>query len=150
MKALWLGLVLVAACAEVQLPVRFALAPAQAGPAAVDNLVRALAASGITPATVDRQTGIVQTEWQDTNFMYGQVQDQTATIVRRYTITLAPAGSGLEVLVRMDTQRCAQGTFSSGPNGFHGTCVQMDGVVAQHQKDLNALGAKLKQALGAS
>ena len=60
---------LVVACGGPQKPVTF-VTSAKAE-SAVDTVSRTLAAEGQTPANVDRQANIVQTEWKDTGFGYG-------------------------------------------------------------------------------
>jgi hypothetical protein len=144
MKRIVFAMALVCGCAQEQRVVRFVV-PSAADP--IDTLTRALAQSGYTPAGVDRQSGIVTTRWEDTGFLYGQLQNVGATIVRRYTITVGPASTGSEVLVRADTQRCAQGTAVITDAGVNGVCERMDGLVPKHQEDLDELGGKLRQAL---
>lgn len=153
MKTLCLSVLVLAAsgasggCAEVQKPVRFTLA-AQ-GNGALDETVRALAVSGHIAGSVDRQAGIILTQWRDTGFMYGSVQGATATIVRRYVLTVTPTSTGADLILRADTQRCAQGTFTVVDGGvLQGACEQLDGLVPKHQEEMDALGATLRGALG--
>ena len=128
------------ACVSPQTPVTF-LTPTM--PArALDTVVRTLAAEGQSPASVDRQANVVQTEWQNTGFGYGQVQGVNATIVRRYTVTLALWEAGTNVTVRMDAKRCPAGDLRA-------TCEEASGIPGSMQKDLDALGAKLRAALAA-
>jgi hypothetical protein len=68
-------------CGSPQKPVTF-LTSAKAE-TAIDVVNRTLAAEGHTPAGGDRQANIVQTEWKDTGFLYGQVQNTPASIVGR-------------------------------------------------------------------
>jgi hypothetical protein len=137
---------LLAACVSPQAPVAFTTA--NKAESALDTVSRALAAEGQAPASVDRQASIVHTEWRDTGFMYGYVQGATATIVRRFTVTIAPSPEGSNVTVRIDAKRCAQGSFTIGGADIQGTCEEATSIPGGMQKDLDALGAKLRVALG--
>lgn len=151
MKRLLAACILVSACAQTQQPYRFSLSMAGAGaPVPIDDVVRALAQSGQTAQAVDERAGVIHTQWQDTGFMYGDVQGSTATIVRRYIVTLSPASGGTDIQIRIDAQRCGQGNFTIGDRGIRGTCEHMDVVVGKHQEELNALGAQVKDALAAA
>jgi hypothetical protein len=140
--------VLISACGAPQKPVTF-VTSAKAE-TAVDTVSRTLAAEGQTPANVDRQLGIVQTEWKDTGFLYGQVQGVNATIVRRYTVTLAPSAAGANVTLRVDAKRCPQGGYTVGGTEIRGTCEDAPAIPESMQTDLDALGAKIRSALGAA
>ena len=145
-----LGMVLVvvgavAACTQAQKPYTF-VAP-NAPTDAVEITARTLAQSGHEPARVDAATGIVMTKWEDTGFGYGFVQGQEATIVRRFTVTLAKRAAGMEVIVRQDGKRCQKGGFTLGDVDVRGPCEAMNEVVDRHQKDVDDLGARLRQAL---
>lgn len=145
MRKLALSMLLLVGCAAPQRPISFSLAPRAGDP--VDAVVRELALAGLAATSVDRQTGIVRTAWQDTGYLYGQLNGVTASIVRRYAVIVAAGASGVEVTVRADTQRCAQGTFNVlTPDG--GVCEGMDGLVPRHQEELNALAARLRADLG--
>jgi hypothetical protein len=112
-----------AGCVEPQRMVRFQ-APLRAEDP-LDTVVRALASSGYQAAVVDRATGIVSTEWQDSGFGYGFVNRQEpATIHRRFVTVLTRGEAGAQVLVRMDSKRCGaphavvtSSTTSSTPAG---------------------------------
>ena len=136
------------ACAQPQKPYQFVAPLAAEDP--VDVVSRTLAMNGFAPTGVDRQSGIVQTKWEDTGFLYGQVQGVSSTIVRRYTAVVAklPASSEMQVQLRADVQRCQQGSYTIGDVEVRGSCEHMDGLVKKHQDELNALGAKLQQSLG--
>lgn len=137
---------LVSACGAPQRPVVFTTsAKVETG---VDSVSRALAADGQTPALVDRNANIVQTEWKDTGFLYGQIQGVTASVVRRYTVTLAPTPDGANVTVRVDLKRCQQGGYSVGATDVRGACEEMSLVPPSMQDDLNSVGEKVRAALG--
>jgi len=116
---------------------------------ALDTVSRTLAAEGQTPAATDRAANIVTTEWKDTGFRYGMIQGVSATILRRYTVTLAPAGEGSNVTVRIDAKRCQQGGFTIGGTDVRGLCEEQTDLPGSMQKELDALGAKMRTALGA-
>jgi hypothetical protein len=145
--AVAIGAVL-SACATTQKPFVFTT-PAQSE-SSIDTVARVLAAEGQSPANVDRQLFLVQTEWKDTGFLYGQVQGVNATVVRRYTVTISPAASGSSVAVRIDAKRCPQGGFTVGGTEIRGTCEEAPLIPESMQKDLDALGAKISRALGAA
>jgi hypothetical protein len=166
-------------CAQPQRLVRFHASSA-AGEDAIDRVVKTLVENGQQPSEVDPKTGIIHTEWQDTGFMYGNVQNETATIHRRYTAIVTPAAGGADVVLRMDAKRCAQArvvttttrTETSGNSVRVGNssvswggaaapaeqvttrveapCEPMDGLVDQHQEELDALGRTLRAALAPS
>ncbi|AKV04205.1 hypothetical protein AKJ09_10868 [Labilithrix luteola] len=115
----------------------------------VDTVARTLASEGYSTAHVDRQAGIVHTEWKDTGFLYGQVQQRNATLVRRFTVVLAPQGEGSQVTVRMDLKRCAQGGFSIDGAEVRGPCEEAELVPEKMQEELDLLGGKVRTALSA-
>lgn len=133
------------ACAQAQRPVTFK--SHQPAEQALDTLVRTLAEEGQSVERVDHKAGVVETQWQDTGFLYGQVQNQTASLVRRYVAVVAPSGS---VTLRVDVKRCAQGGFTIGSTDVRGACEAFDGVVTKQQEELDALGARLQGALDRS
>jgi len=133
-------------CSHAQLPYQF-MAPSSAN-APADDVARLLAQEGRTPALIDAQAGIVQTSWENTGFMYGQVQGVTATIWRRYTVTLAQSPEGHRVVVRADVQRCAQGATSHDGAHVMGSCEGLgDSLVPAHQQELERLGDRLRQGM---
>ena len=136
------------ACGSPQRPVTFVTSANVDG--GVDVVSRTLAAEGHSSPVVNRQAGIINTEWKDTGFLFGQVQGAPATIVRRFTVVLAPAGQGANVTVRMDGKRCAQGSFTIEGADVKGSCEEMTVVVEKHQLEVDALGAKVQQALAAA
>jgi hypothetical protein len=145
MNKLWLPLVFVAACAQVQRP--YTISTPLPNTAVIDRVVRVLAEGGQQTAQVDAQAGVIYTRWQDTGFMYGQVQGATANIVRRYIVTVRPDNAGSSVSVRQDSQRCAQGQFSIGDAGVQGSCEMLEGLVEKHQHQLDELGARIDAGL---
>lgn len=116
----------------------------------LDAVVRVLASSGQSPRQVDRQSGVIHTDWRDTGFGYGFMGQQTpATIVRRFTIVVGPAsgGEGSDVLVRMDARRCARGEFSIVEGEPQGRCEEMNEVPQSFQKDVTDLSQQLRASL---
>ncbi len=141
-----LGSLLLVGCAHPQQAYRFPVVSKSDEPV-LEKVARTLAAQGQQVTSVDPNAGVVYTRWQDTGFMYGQIQNAAANIVRRYVITWAPGKEGGEMQVRQESQRCAQGMFSIGDAGLQGACQLMDGVVPKHQEDLDTLGRELQGAL---
>ncbi|WP_394832571.1 hypothetical protein LVJ94_39315 [Pendulispora rubella] len=152
-----LALALGTACGSAQKPVTFVTsATVESG---IDIVSRTLAAEGHSATSVDRQTGIVLTEWQDTGFGYGFVNQQPANIVRRYVVILAPSGNGANVTVRIDTKRCAQGWSTmagvdrQGPwivNLPGAYCQESPMIPGSFQEDIDALAGKIQHALAAT
>ncbi|HEY8211754.1 MAG TPA: hypothetical protein VIG99_29930 [Myxococcaceae bacterium] len=136
-----------AGCAQPQRPFRFELS--QGGGAPIDAVAGALASEGYPPAEVDRQTGVMSTQWQDTGFLYGYIDQVATTIVRRWIVVVSTSGPRPQVILRMDAKNCVPGGFSIGELDFR-RCVQMEGMVETHQRELDELGHKLEKALGAS
>jgi len=116
----------------------------------VPALTRALAAEGLAVAKSDTEAGILQTRWEDTGFGYGFVNGAGATIWRRYSIVIARREGAADITVRADTQRCAAGAISSDGIEIVGVCTTQfaEGLVSNHQQQLDDLGARLRLALG--
>lgn len=133
------------ACTAPQRPFQFVSPHLNAD--VTDTVARTLAANGHQPATIDRRTGIVNTKWEDTGFRYGFVQGKEATIVRRYTVTIAPGAAGDSVTVRQDGKRCQTGGYTLGDLEVRGACEVANEVIEQHQQELDALGATIQGAL---
>lgn len=140
--ALLSSLLMIVGCAHEQQPARFTLA--QPG-TTLDAVVGALTSLGQNVAATNPAAGVVQTEWRDTGFGYGFIQNVPATIVRRYVVTVSAQPGGTQVLVRADVQKCAQATVT--PTAVSGPCEAVDGLVPKHQQELDALGAQLRQSL---
>ncbi len=141
----------------VNRPVTFSAANLQADP--IQPLVRTLVANGQSVAQVDPQAGIIQTRWENTGFGYGFVEVEVpyphttgATIWRRYSVILVPQPAGAQVTVRADTQRCAQDAASLDGINLTGSCTRLgaDGLVPDHQQQLEDLAAQLRGAIGGS
>jgi hypothetical protein len=135
---------LLAGCASPQTPYSFA-AQAESGPA-VDTAARTVAGEGWDIGKVDRQSGIVTTKW----VAYPSASSTTTILVHRITVTLAPAGQGSSVVVRMDVKNCPPGGYTVGDVEVQGTCQPVDGVFAGDQKTIDSIGAKLQAALGSA
>jgi hypothetical protein len=135
-------------CMEAQRPYQFSVGSTAESPTSA--VARTLAANGQEPVNVDEKLGLVQTRWQDTAFFYGSVGNVQATIVRRYTVTVAPGPTGNAVSLRADLKKCPQGGFTIGDTEVRGLCETIDGVPGSFQQDVDALGSKLQQSLAAA
>ncbi|MDB4940972.1 MAG: hypothetical protein JWP97_506 [Labilithrix sp.] len=142
-----LSLLLVAACGAPQKPATFVTSGSPES--GLDTVARTLAADGHPSPTIDRQTGIVSSTWQDTGFMFGQVGNVPATIVRRFTVVVGPAAQGSSVTVRMDVKRCAQGAYVIQNTVLQGSCEEINVIPEKFQGDIDALAAKVQQAMAA-
>jgi hypothetical protein len=144
--ALAAAALLAAACSQAQRPYAF-FAPERTE-APIDRVVGALTRSGHPPVVVKPAAGLVQTRWEDTGFLYGQIDGVPATLLRRYTVTLLLAAGGAEVNLRADEVRCPRGAFVLSETAWAGACQSFDGVVPAHQEELDRLGEKLERILG--
>jgi hypothetical protein len=139
----------------VRRPVQFTSGALQEDP--VQSVIRTLTAQGQTVAQADPQVGIVQTRWENTGFGYGFVsvgqpypRNEPAVIWRRYTVTLVRREAVADVTVRADTQRCTRDAQTLDGVNILGPCTTLyaDGLVPDHQQQLEALGAQLRASLG--
>ncbi len=132
-------------CAQPQRPYQFNTVQMAREP--IEALAAALTQAGHSPVVVDPQTGIVQTRWLDTGLLLGQVKEQNATIVRRYTAKLVHGSFGNEVTLSAETQRCASRQFVLTENSVVGFCVPMKRLVKVHQEELLRLGERIQQSM---
>ena len=118
-------------------------------PDAVNAAVRVLSQHGLTVARVDEAAGVVVTDWQATDFRYGQGPNgRDAFIVRRFTTTVSPRQGGSQVFVTVEDMKCEEpGLFVSGESGVHVGCVRVDGVVPPDQTKVDAIGVDLDREL---
>ena len=132
-----------ASCTAPQRPYQFSMHSEKSQ--AMPQLRAALAEQGHETEYIDDQAGIIRTRWMDTGFMMGQVQGQTATVVRRYTVVLVtqPDGS-LSLTLRADTKKCAQYGFEFAGEMVTGACESMNELAGPHQEELNVLGSQLQ------
>ncbi|HLL01083.1 MAG TPA: hypothetical protein VK539_10875 [Myxococcaceae bacterium] len=139
---------LAAGCLHQQRPYTFN-APAGAE-APIDTLVRALAAEGFQPAIVATDLGIVHTRWDNQGICYGP-EGHEGTLLRRFTATVAPTvSSGSTVSLRADVQCCASPEVSpDGANAF-GPCALLAAIYEAHQREVDSLGAVLRDAMARS
>jgi hypothetical protein len=139
-----LALPLAAGCTQPQRPYTFS-APTGAD-STTDVLARALEAEGRSPTEVDPERGIIRTRWDDQG--YCQTPQQTdGHLVRRFIVVMTPAASGSSVTVRADVQCCVSAEVSVDGRDVQGPCIALPEVFEQHQREVDALGAALQQAL---
>lgn len=132
-----------AACTAPQKPYQFPVSSSTQE--ALPKIRVALAQQGHETQSMDPEAGIIYTRWVDTGFLMGNVQGQTATVVRRYTVIVAPSPDGLQRLtLRADTKKCAQDGFEIGGEMVTGACEGMNELAPAHQKELDALGQQLQ------
>lgn len=135
------------ACTAPQKPYRFSLNTDKVQ--AMPDLRAALAEEGHETEYTDDEAGIIRTRWMDTGFMFGEVQGQTATVVRRYTVVLVSnPDNSMSLTLRADTKRCAQDGFEFAGEMVTGACEGMNELVGPHQDELDALGRTLESRLG--
>ena len=129
------------ACGEPQKPVQIA------GPPPADAKARvsaALASEGHVPDPAASTDALVVTEWRDTGFGYGFVDQQKATIVRRFLVVIGMDGT----TVRIDAKRCAVGGFTIDGVDVRGRCENLTEIPGPIQTELDGVAAKVKSALG--
>jgi len=140
---LLLALSLPAACVHTQAPVRLD------GPAslALEVLARELESLGLETADMDEPGGLLKTRWQDTGFRYGFVGEREATLFRRYAVVLQrrPADTGLTL--RAEVAACPRGAAAFGGERLPVSCQPVEGLVEDHQRELERLGGELQGAL---
>ncbi len=130
-------------CMHAQKPVRFK-APAAL---AMEVLQRELESLGLQTAEMDDATGILKTRWENSNFLYGQIKDQPATLFRRYVVVLHRRPADTILSIRAEIKSCDAATTVSPDNRLMGDCRPMSGLVEQHQVELNQLGQQLQESL---
>ena len=149
-----LAAVVAAGCAAPNLAKKPVLFSAKTADDPVDLVTRAFALAGQTVTTMDHQLNIVQTRWENTGFGYGFVDvggfSVGAVIWRRYTAIISRKADQADVALRADTQRCAESARTEDGLNVLGNCTTLwaDGLVPEHQQELEALGERVRVALG--
>jgi hypothetical protein len=134
-------------CAQPARPT--ALTTSIAPPDALDGTIRVLAQNGFMAARVDDRAGVFESQWQATQFMYGQSQyQQTRYVARRTLVTVAPQGAGSQIIVQMQDMACVDPSAFIAGDGAYADCVAVDGLVAPDQELLDRIGAQLATSLG--
>lgn len=143
-----LVLPLAAGCLHEQRPYSFT---APQGPEApIDTLVRALATEGVQPAIVAPELGIVHTRWDNQGICY-MPGGAEGTLLRRFTSSVAPTvSSGNTVTVRADVQCCRHPQVSPDGGTVIGSCATLPAIYEAHQREVDQLGAALKNAMARS
>ncbi len=132
------------ACVHAQRPARIT-APAALS---LEVLARELTALGLEPETLDEPAGILRTRWQNLNFLYGEIDGREATLFRRYTLVVHRRPGDSELTLRADFRVCPAGTRPDRQGRLPARCRPLGGVIEEHQAELDALAARLEQALG--
>ena len=138
-----------AACAHAPKPYTFSSKQAVGD---VDVVVRTLQESGLRPAQIDRNLGIVTTYWFDTGYPFRETNiretiQYPTNVFLRYRINLRREGGKETVVLDIDAQRCASLDSTVTVSGVTGTCEPMTSLFPTQQKQAEALGEKLRQAL---
>lgn len=153
MKAAYLSPVLLSvglvACAHAPQPYSFA---ANDNGRDVDLVVRTLQSNGLQTAEVDRQQGTVTTYWFDTGYHFRETDvldpiQYPTNIFLRYRVSLKQERGKTTVVLDTDVQRCAPLDATVTASGVRGSCEPMTGIFPAQQKQVDALGEKLKEAL---
>jgi hypothetical protein len=101
-----------------------------------------LASEGQAPDAAGSTDSVVVTEWRDTGYGWGQVDNARATIVRRFMVAIGPGDTTL----RADVKRCAVGGFTIDGREVRGRCETLDEIPEKFQQEVDSLGAKVQQA----
>ncbi len=144
------GAVGLAACAHAPKPYTFVANPTGND---VDVVVQTLEASGLKPAAIDRNQGMVTTYWFDTGYQFRDtdIRDSVqypTNVFLRYRITLRREGGKETVVLDTDVKRCAPLDATVTASDVIGSCEPTTTLFPSQQKQVDALGAKLRQALG--
>jgi hypothetical protein len=122
---------------------------------AIDVLVKTLASNGLSKVDVDRDKGTVTTRWFDTGYKFrelsetddGPNREYSTDVFLRYRISVGQQAGRQTVTLQTDVQRCSPLDAVITPTGVEGSCVPMSVLLPSHQKQSDALGAKLQSAL---
>jgi hypothetical protein len=138
-----------ASCAHAPQPYTFT---AQRAPDDIDVVVRTLEANGLVPASIERASGTVTTRWFDTGYRFREIDDfrdsdYETNIYLRYHVTLLRDGDKDTVMLHADVQRCSPDDSYVIPAGVVGSCQPMSIVFPTQQKQVDALGDRLRLAL---
>jgi hypothetical protein len=148
--SLFCGILGVAACAHPPRPYTFT--SEQAKNDDIDVVVRTLRDSGLRPAQIDRNLGMVTTYWFDTGYHFREsdiletIQYPT-NIFLRYRIGLRRDHGRETIVLDTDVQRCAPLDSNITPTAVTGSCYPMTVLFPTQQRQAETLGEKLRQAL---
>jgi hypothetical protein len=121
----------------------------------LDVVVQTLKANGLVPAQVNRQSGTVATQWFDTGYRFREIDDFThiryyTDVFLRYRVAINRTAGKEAIVLSTDVQRCAPADSYVTNAGVVGTCQPMTILFPTQQKQADALGEKLRLALGGS
>lgn len=121
----------------------------------IDVVVQTLTASGLQPASIDRQHGAITTQWFDTGYRFRE--NDIASSVYEYTdiflrhrISIQRANGKATVVLDTDVQRCSPTDSLVTATGVEGTCMPLAVLFPSQQKQIDKLGEKLRLALAGS
>jgi hypothetical protein len=119
----------------------------------VDLVVRTLQSNGLRPAEIDRKQGTVTTYWFDTGYRFRETDilnpiQYPTNIFLRYRVSLKHDHGKSTVVLDTEVQRCAPLDATVTASGVQGSCEPMNGLFPAQQKQVDALGEKLREALG--
>lgn len=120
----------------------------------IDLVVKTLQESGLKPAQIDRALGTVTTYWFDTGYHFRETDivesvQYPTNIFLRYRISVKRERDKETVVLDADAERCAPLDVTVTAAGTSGSCESMTVLFPSQQKQVEALGEKLRQALGA-
>ena len=153
MKAAYLSPALLAvafaACAHEPKPYAFSAQPSAND---LDVVVRTLQANGLKAAQIDRKLGTVTTYWFDTGYHFRETDilnpiQYPTNIFLRYRVSVSNDSGKQKVVLDTDVQRCAPLDVTVTASGVTGSCEAMTSLFPTQQKQAEAMGEKLRQAL---
>lgn len=139
------GLLALVACGAPVRPVVFVTSHKTSE--VLDSATRVLAIEGQQVVRRDDAAGVMDTDWSNTGFKWGQVQNQSAVIVRRYKVVATPGEAGITVSVRIDAKQCPEGGFAIEHGQVLGACNELVDIPDTMQQDINAMAARIQMAL---
>ncbi len=119
----------------------------------IDIVVKTLRESGLQPAQIDSVRGSVITYWFDTGYRFREsdilepIQYPT-NIFLRYRVGLRRDREKETIVLDTDVQRCAPLDSTITRDGVSGSCYPMTVLFPTQQRQVDALGERLRQALG--
>jgi hypothetical protein len=118
----------------------------------VDLVVRTLQSNGLQTAEIDRKQGTVTTYWFDTGYRFRETDilnpnQYPTNIFLRYRVSLKHESGKSTVVLDTEVQRCAPLDVTVTASGVRGSCEPMTQIFPAQQKQVDALGEKLREAL---
>lgn len=148
-----LALSLMTGCFRTQVPYSFTT-PGSPEPLMV-TIVRVVEMQMGPVAETNHPFGLVRTHWENTGHCWlnpNQHPQVPGSMLRRFTVVTAPiASGGNSITVRTELKCCDNPVdVSNDGRSIHGRCVTPEGVQEKNQREVDAIGDALRQAMAHS